>query len=158
MFQDLDSTLKAILDDPVAPVDLRNADVSFEVPDKNFRPSQATVNLFFYEMKENRTLRDPAPIYVLEGGQYVRRQPPLRVDCSYLVTAWSNQDCALKVIEEHKLLGQALAWLGRFDTIPESYFQGALVDQPYPPPAMVAQMEGKQNTNDFWTAIGIPPR
>lgn len=158
MFNDLDSTLKAILDDPAAPVDLRDADASFEAPDKNYRPSQATVNLFLYDVKENRTLRDPQPIFEVADGQYTRVLPPLRVDCSYLVTTWSNQEGAVKVAEEHKLLGQALAWLARFDTIPEDFFQGALVGQPYPPPTLVAQMEGKQNLSEFWTALGIPPR
>lgn len=158
MFQDLDSTLQALLEDPVAPAQLRNADVSFETPDKNFTISQATLNLFLHAVKENRELRDPEPIRVLENGQYKRRQPPLRVDCEYLVTAWSNQAGALKVVEEHQLLGQALAWFSRFGTIPEIYFRGSLVGQPFPPPTLVAQMEGKQSLADFWSALGIPPR
>jgi hypothetical protein len=57
MIRDLDDTLKAILDDPASPTELRNADVSFEAPDKSFAPAQATVNLFLYEVKENRELR-----------------------------------------------------------------------------------------------------
>jgi hypothetical protein len=158
MFQDLDTTLRAMLDDAAAPPQLREADVSFETPDKNYASSYLTVNLFLHAVKENRELRDPEPIRVFENGQYKRRQPPLRVDCEYLVTAWSNQTGALKVAEEHQLLGQALGWLSRFDTIPESYFRGALIGQPFPPPTLVAQMEGKQSLGDFWSALGIPPR
>jgi hypothetical protein len=158
MFQDLDSTLQAILDDPAAPAQLRNADVGFETPDKNYAPGQLTVNLFLHAVKENRELRDPEPLRVFEDGQYRRRQPPMRVDCEYLVSTWSNQTGAVKVAEEHQLLGQALAWLSRFGTIPESYFRGALIGQPFPPPTMVAQMEGKQSLGDFWSALGIAPR
>lgn len=158
MFHDLDTTLQAILDDAAAPADLRDADVSFETPDKNHTPGQATINLFLYEVNENRDLRDPEPIWRAENGQYTRALPPLRVDCSYLVTAWSNQNAALKAAEEHRLLGRALAWLTRFDTIPESHFRGSLVGQPYPPPTMVAQMDGKQSISEFWTALGIAPR
>ncbi len=158
MFQDLDSTLRTLLDDGEAPASLRNADVSFETPDKNYRPAQATINLFLYEVKENRTLRDPEPVFTLRDGNYVREMPPLRVDCSYLVTAWSSQDAALKVAEEHLLLGQALAWLARFGTLPERFYQGQLAGQPYPPPTLVAQMEGKQNISEFWNALGIAPR
>jgi hypothetical protein len=62
------------------------------------------------------------------------------------------------VAEEHLLLGLALAWLSRFGTIPESYLRGSLVGQPFPPPTLVAQMEGKQSLGDFWSALGIPPR
>lgn len=158
MFQDLDTTLQAILDDATAPTTLRDADVSFETPDKNYTPSQGTVNLFLYEVKENRELRDPEPVLQVENGQYTRSLPPLRIDCSYLVTAWSNQNGALKAAEEHQLLGLALAWLSRFDTIPDTYFSGALVDPPYAPPTMVAQMDGKQSISEFWSALGIAPR
>lgn len=158
MFQDLDTTLQALLDDSTAPTFLRNADVSFETPDRNYRPAQATVNLFLFEVKENRTVRDPQPILALVDGQYRRTLPPLRVECAYLVTTWSNQTGPVKIMEEHELLGQALAWLSRFDTIPDRYLQGTLVGQPYPPPTLVAQMEGKQTLGEFWNALGTPPR
>jgi Pvc16 N-terminal domain/Carboxypeptidase regulatory-like domain len=158
MFQDLDATLQALLDDPVAPAQLRNADASFETPDKNYTPGQASLNLFLHAVKENRELRDPEPIRVFENGQYKQRQPPMRVDCEYLVTTWSNQAGASKVEEEHLLLGLALGWLSRFGTIPETYLRGSLVGQPFPPPTLVAQMEGKQSLGDFWSALGIPPR
>ena len=158
MFQDLDISIQAILDATDAPQQLRDADISFETPDKNYTPDHATVNLVLYEVKENRDLRDPEPIYVLEAGTYKRRMPPMRVDCAYLVTAWSNETGGIKMAEEHQLLGQALAWLGRIDTIPERFFKGALVSQPYPPPAMVAQTDGKQNISEFWSALGISPR
>lgn len=159
MFQDLDATLQAMLNDPAAPTELRNADVSFEPPDKNFTPAQATVNLFLYEVKENRELRDPVPIFERVGGILVRRPPPLRVDCSYVVTTWSNQVGAAKTAEEHLLLSQALVWLSRFPTIPDTYFQGSMVGQPFPPPLWTAQMEANKNSvGEFWSALGISPK
>jgi hypothetical protein len=158
MFQDLDSTLQAIVEDPSAPDLLREADVSFETPDRDYAPAQTTLNLFLHEVRENRDLRDPEPIYTLEQGTFRRRAPPLRIDCCYLVTAWSNKSGALRTAEEHQLLGQALAWLSRFGTIPETYFQGSLLGQPYPPPTLVARVDGRHAANEFWTALGIAPR
>lgn len=159
MFDSLDETLKKILDDPAAPAELRNADVSFETPDKNYAPAQLTVNLFLYEVKENRELRDPVPLVERIGDEFIRRKPPLRVDCSYIVTTWSNQAGALKVRQEHLLLSQALLWLSRFSTISNNYLQGSLANQPFPPPTMVAQVDGAKNaTGEFWTALGIAPR
>ena len=158
MFQDLDSTLNAIVEDPNAPALLREADVSFETPDKEYAPDQITLNLFLHEVSENRDLRDPEPIYTWERGTYKRRAPPLRIDCCYLVTAWSSKSGALKAAEEHQLLGQALAWLSRFGTIPETYFQGSLVGQAYPPPTLVAQVDGRHTASEFWSALGIAPR
>src|SRR5262245_34532321 len=142
MLNDLDQTLRVILDDAAAPTELRNADISFETPDKTFAPALATVNLFLYEVKENRELRDPVPITEIVAGTFVRRQPPLRATCAYLVTAWSNAVGAARVVEEHRLLGQALLWLSRFPRIPAGFLQGTLAVQPFPPPTMVAQLEG----------------
>src|SRR2546421_4503338 len=160
MFQDLDTTLKKILGDAGAPLPLRNADVSFEPPDKSFAPTQPTINLFLYEVKENRELRDPEPIVVMSGGTFVRRMPPLRVESVYLVTTWSDKTGAAKIAEEHLLLGEAIAWLSRFPVIPNTFLQGSLATpaQPFPPPTMVAQMDANKNAGEFWSALGSTPR
>jgi uncharacterized protein DUF4255/carboxypeptidase family protein len=158
MFDDLDDTLETILNDAAAPIELRNAAVSFETPDRNFTPAQTTVNLFLFEVKENRELRDPVPITELVAGNFIRRRPPLRVDCMYLVTAWSNQMGAARIAVEHQLLAQALLWLSRFPTVPEAFLQGSLAGQPFPPPTLVAQMNSEKNMGEFWTALGNPPR
>jgi hypothetical protein len=158
MFQDLDSTLDAIVEDPGAPKLLREADVSFETPDRDYAPDKTTLNFFLHEVSENRDLRDPEPILTFKQGAYKKRLPPLRIDCRYLVTAWSAKSGALRVAEEHQLLGHSLAWLSRFGTIPETYLRGALVGQPYPPPTLVAQVDGRHATSEFWSALGIAPR
>ncbi len=158
MFHDLDSTLAGIVADPEAPSVMRGADVSFETPDRNYGPSQTTLNLFLHEVRENRDLRDPEPIRFLRNGEFFSRAPPLRVDCAYLVTAWSNKSGALRVVEEHELLGQALAWFSRFGTIPDSHLLGSLAEQPFPPPTLVAQVDSRHAVGEFWTALGIAPR
>lgn len=158
MFQDLDSTLQAMVEDPAAPALLRAADVSFETPDRDYAPDKTTLNLFLHEVSENRDLRDPEPILTFDQGAYRRRLPPLRTDCRYLVTAWSTKTGALRAAEEHQLLGQSLAWLSRFGTIPESHLRGALVGQPFPPPTLVAQVDGRHASSEFWSALGIAPR
>jgi len=158
MFQDLDNTLAQVLNDSAAPIELFNANVSFITPDKNFTLAGPTVNLFLYEVKENRDLRDPTPIIEKNGDRFVRKEPPLRVDCSYIVTAWSNAVGDARVVEEHRLLAQALLWLSRFPTIPADKLQGSLANQIYPPPTLVAQMDPNKSAGDFWFALGISPR
>jgi len=160
MFQDLDTAISALLDDLAAPANVRNADVSFETPDKNFTPAAATLNLFLYELKENRELRDPEPIREVVAGVVVRRQPPLRTDCTYLVTAWVNNLAgAARVAAEHSLLGQTLVWLSRFPNVPAAFFVGGgLANPPFPPPTLVAQAKADNNAGEFWSALGVPPR
>jgi hypothetical protein len=159
VFEDLDKTIEKILGDSDKP-ELKAAEVSFITPDKNLTLRGATVDLFLYQVKENRELRDPTPIVEKKGDSFVRRDPPLRVDCSYIVTTWADPNATgeAKVAEEHRLLAQALRWLSRFPTIPEIYRQGDVANQLYPPPTMVAQMDPNKNDGDFWFALGIPPR
>jgi Pvc16 N-terminal domain/Carboxypeptidase regulatory-like domain len=163
VFDDLDVTLTRLLNDaPQAELpQLRNADVSFETPDKSFAPGQETVDLFLYEVRENRELRDPTPILERQGDDYLRRPPPIRADCSYIVTAWSTALAGpARIAAEHRLLGQALTWLGRFATIPTRYLQGLLASprRIYPLPVTVAQLDPNQHAGDFWVAMGIAPR
>jgi hypothetical protein len=119
MIDELDQTLTRILDDPNAPTVLRNADVSFAIPDQNFSVRTETINLYLYDVHENRQLRDPIPIIERIGDTYVKRPPPLRVDCSYMVTAWSIKEGETLPDEEHRLLGLAMLWpladVGRSD-------------------------------------------
>lgn len=158
MFQDLDETLRAILDDDSAPDELRNADVSFLTPEKGFAPAEPTVNLFLFEVRENYDLRDSVPVIERSGDGYVQVPPPLRVACSYLVTAWSDESGSAKVVEEHRLLGQAMRWLSRFSTIQPEHYRGSLMGQPLPPPLTLAQPDGYKKSNDFWSALGRPPQ
>jgi uncharacterized protein DUF4255/carboxypeptidase family protein len=163
VFNDLDSTLTQVLNDAPSTElpELRNADVSFVTPDRGFNPAQATVDLFLYEVRENRELRDPTPTIERDGERFIRRPAPLRVECSYVVTTWeSGSTGPARVATEHQLLGQALTWLSRFETIPAQYRQGVLGDPGlvYPPPTMVAQLDPNQHAGDFWTAMGVAPR
>ena len=158
MLDDLDTTLTRLLGDPAAPVTLRAADISFETPQQGYAPGDLTVNLFLYEVKENRELRDPVPITRSEGTRFVRRLPPVRLACTYLVTTWSHQTGGAKVAEEHRLLSRSLIWLKRFPSIPAQYLGGDLAGQSFPPPTLVAQMDATDRAAEFWTALGIPPR
>jgi hypothetical protein len=161
MFDDLDTTVKALLDDAAAPQAVRDADVSFDTPDRDYKPAQATLNLFLHEVVENRTLREEGPVTVRTDTGFTTRMPYLRVDCTYLVTAWSNQTGGLKAAAEHRLLGSTLQWLGRFPVIGDTFHRGVLRNppQPYPLSTVVAQtQEGRSSAGEFWSALGVVPR
>jgi len=158
MFDLLDASLRALLTDPAVPPGLAGVDVTFRTPDKTFTVAQRTLNLFLSGVRENRTLRDRVPIVELVGGVFVRRTPPLRVDCDYLVTAWSTQAGALAAVEEHLLLAQALAKLSRFGTLPTGYLQGGMANQPFPVQLLTAQHDESRSLGEFWSALGVPPR
>lgn len=163
MFDELDASITQLLNDaPAAELpELRNADVTFLTPDAAFSPVQPTVDLFLHEVRENRDLRDSRAIVERNGDGFTSRPAPLRAACSYIVTTWAaGPPGAARVAAEHRLLGQALAWLSRFGTVPGRYLQGllGLPGRIYPPPALVAQVDPNQNAGDFWVAMGIAPR
>lgn len=164
MFELLDKTLEELM--KAAPAggaldELPNAYFSFVTPVLEYKTqTNGDVNLFLYETKENRELRDPMPNTRSRNGGSARRRAPLRVDCAYMVTAWGvGQHDSDVVTSSHKLLGQAFNWLSRFPVIPDEYvLAGGLDGQIYAPPTMVAQMDGAKSAGEFWHALGIPPR
>lgn len=163
MFDALDASLTQLINDAPATEmpELHNADVVFVTPEHAFAPGQPTVDLFLYEVRENRNLRDSRPLVERNGDHFTTRPAPLRVDGAYIVTTWAaGQPGPARVAAEHQLLGQALSWLSRFATLPGRYLQGVLgsPDRIYPPPILVAQSDPNQQAGDFWVAMGIPPR
>ena len=170
MFHDLDKTLTSMLgDNPNPPSgqalpdelkELEDAVKSFVVPDKEYQPTVPTLNLYLHSVKENRDLRDNAPTVTFHEGIVKSLPAPLRVECSYLITAWagSGKNLEATATKEHQLLGQALLWLSRFPAIPLGFLRESLVDQPYDVPMQVGQMPGDGGMGQFWTALGISPR
>lgn len=158
MFQDLDLTLRKVLDDATVPPSMAGVDVSFKTPDKAFVFGQPTLDLFLYGVRENRVLRDPVPIVERVGAGFVRRTPPLRVDCDYLVTAWSKEPDDAAVAQERTILANALMKLSRFPVIPTGYLQNSLVGQPFPVQMWVAQSDDSKSLGEFWSALGVSPR
>jgi hypothetical protein len=154
MIRDLDATLEAVLTQAGLPAELAAAQIVFDRPTEPFNPPQTTVDLFLYDVRENVELRDNEPIRRHTGiGRVTIEPPPLRVACSYLVTAWPVGGADL-VLQEHRLLSQILQLLSRFPTIPASFLVGSLVNQEPPLPMITAQTDALKNPAEFWTAIG----
>lgn len=156
MIRDLSETLRAILDDPALAEslpELAAALITFDRPSENFNPAQATVDLFLYDVRENMELRSNEPVVERHNGLARIHRPPLRVDCSYLVTAWPVGGAEL-TLQEHRLLSQALLVLSRHPTVPAKFLKGKLAGQAPPLPMITAQADGLKNPSEFWTALG----
>jgi hypothetical protein len=153
MIRDLSSTLLAILTQPTVPAELANAQILFDQPSDSFRPTQTSLDLFLYDIRENVTLRSNEPAIARVAGKAIIRQPPLRADCSYLVTAWAVGGADLP-LQEHRLISQALQILSGYPIIPASLLVGGLVGQEPPLPMLVARTDGLKNPAEFWTALG----
>ncbi len=154
MIQSLDETIKRLLIDKT-PLDPREVEISFEVPKRDWAAglTRPTINLYLYDIRENLTLKETQQGWLVERdlakGTSVKRRAPLRVDVSYLITAWTRA-----VEDEHSLLWHVLATLFQYPELPPDFLQGQLKGEPTPIPTEVARVDGAlKNAADFWTAL-----
>lgn len=157
MIRDLDETIEQLLITRApAGSELAGADISFDLPDADWRAGleALTVNCYLYDIRENFDLRtaEPPVQRSADGTRAVRRQPPVRIDCAYCITAWSPATDE-SVLEEHRLLGQVLRVLLRHRTVPADVLQGGLADQIPPYPTLIASPDGVKNPPEFWGAL-----
>jgi len=157
MIRDLDDTLQQLLETRApAGSELASADISFDIPDADWRGGldTLTVNCYLYDIRENRELRTNEQLIhrSANGNNAVRRPAPVRIDCAYCVTAWSPAT-AESVLEEHRLLSQILRLLLQNPVIPNDVLQGSLVNQIPPYPTVIATPEGMKNQPEFWGAL-----
>jgi hypothetical protein len=162
MINDLDSTLRALLKRELPPALASQIAISFDPPDDQFPPQGVTlpaIDLFLYDVRENRDLRSNDWDVRRESTGIARRSLPLvRVDCSYLITAWPSKGSPTPAEDEHRLLGETIAVLVRFPTIPDPVLQGRLLDQELPLPTAVLQPGHLQSLGEFWQALGGKPK
>jgi hypothetical protein len=161
MIDDVSNALKSILDDPAIKRDCKelfDAVVRFDRPGEHFTPTQSsTVNLFLYDVREDSALRNNQPVIDRDSkGRAFTRRPPLRVACSYLVTAWVDSASDEALLQEQRLLSQAIQVLSCYPVIPTRFFpkDSQLTTQEPPLPLIVTQMDGVKDPADFWSAIG----
>ena len=152
MLADLDESLKQLLVQRV-PLDPAQVAVSFDTPDREWAAALTgpTVNLFMYDVRENLELRG-TPYWLApqrQEGRGERRRPPVRLDLSYVVTAWTAS-----VEDEHQLLGRLLVTLLRYPVLPPDVLQGGLQGVEEPIPTRVVQPDGGPNPADLWNAVG----
>ncbi|MGZ4538530.1 MAG: DUF4255 domain-containing protein [Blastococcus sp.] len=150
MLDDLDRTLRVVIGGQVP--DLPADHLHFEPPDADFTPVVPAVDLFLYDVRENRELRTNEWQLDRPGnGSVVTHRAPRRVDCSYLITAWAGDP-----LSEHLLLGRVLRALLRSPVIPGDEAQGELAGQQLP--TSILQPTLLQGIGEFWQAMGNKPR
>ncbi|MET0132240.1 MAG: Pvc16 family protein [Kibdelosporangium sp.] len=135
----------------VVPLPKREIDISFDAPDKDWsaRVSRPTINMYLWDVRRNTSERDFGMETVHDSnGRPHRRTPLPRVDCRYLVTAWTSD-----IRDEHSLLGATLAALLQHTEIEAEYLQGAYAKVKPLPSIEIAAGDGRENS-DFWSALG----
>lgn len=151
--------------------------IGFEPPTEEWRlavlgAGEQRVNFYLYDLRENMKLRSNARTREPQDGWYLERSAPPRLDCHYVVTAWSPVMVTPAVepaIDEHALLYDVLEVLMRHRPLsaPEVYKPGVFIPSgqtlasvPLPLrddlPLDVVQVDGIRNLGDFWNTMKLP--
>jgi Pvc16 N-terminal domain/Carboxypeptidase regulatory-like domain len=123
------------------------------------------LNIYLYEVRENRDFRraswDNVP---LANNTVALSQPPVYLDCHYLISAWSpteDSDLASPVPDEHQVLSEAMRVLLRNpDVVPAALpvAGGGQVFQNAHVYLSVVLPEPARILNDFWSTMKLPWR
>jgi len=162
VIDDLDRTVEELLRRELPPALVEQVAISFAAPDSEFPPSAVTlpaIDLFLYDVRENMELRSTQWLVERkDDGTGTRTRSPVRVDCSYLITAWSSESSTTRPLDEHRLLSEVMKVLLRHPTIPDVLLQGSLKGQEPPLPCTTLQPGRLQSVGEFWQALGGKPK
>ena len=162
MINDLDATLRTLISKGLPPVLADQVQISFATPDDQFPHQSMTlpaIDLFLYDIRENLELRSNEVYLDYHGDGTATRTPaPIRIDFSYLVTAWPSESVQVPVEDEHHLLGEVMRVLVRYTHIPKEMLQGELAEQDPILPMVSLQAGRLQSLGEFWQALGGKPK
>ena len=178
MIEDLSNSIKALLEyellTPGQEV-IPNLSISFAQPDDNFPPASVTkpaVNLFLYDVREDLKLRhnERFRYQQMPPASYDVKRQPLLMECSYLVTAWSDSATAA-ANDEHTVLSAMIMALRRYNCLPDTLpnkidlegspiqiLQGALAGINPLPRTFTMQDGYLQSLGEFWRSMGHGPK
>ena len=156
MLQNLDSTLESLIKghfEKLGSFGGAEVTVTFNTPrNKESFEKLPAINFFLYDVRENLELRNSAWVVERQNdGTALKKRPPARVDCSYLITAWPSDD---DIETEHQLLGEVMTVLLRHRKIPEEYVDDDFKGQEFSLRLISLRPSFLQSFGEFWQAMG----
>jgi hypothetical protein len=175
MIQLLDNLLRQLFIEQVAEL-TDETQVRFQPPNADWRTFVANLtvggnpanalNVYLADLRENRKLRSNERVRSVENGIVSDEPAPARLDCHYLISAWSPALVSPAVeptLDEHALLYQTAAVLFRHTPLNPSriYPAGSAALNAWPEPfrnvdlpAVVTPVEGFNKLAEFWSGMG----
>ncbi|HET7187374.1 MAG TPA: Pvc16 family protein [Gemmatimonadaceae bacterium] len=161
MIKDLSLSLKAMLTgEAAAGSELKAATISLGAPDSEWRGmgNGLVLDVYLYQVSENRELRtNERRVRPNADGSVTVERAPSRVECAYVVSAWSfaavNGGGAEPEEQEQRLLSQALAVLLRNPELPRTYLTGLAVQEMDLPVVTAQPGSGIGTSGDYWSSF-----
>jgi hypothetical protein len=147
---DLDEALRKLLRGQLERHGFEGVDIAFDAPSREWsgKLTSPTVDLFLYDLREAVGRADVNSTELRGNGAGIVVPPPLRLELTYAVTAWTKA-----VEDEHRLLSQVLAVFYSYPRFPSELLEGR------PESSRLAEVETsvgrpREEKADFWTAVG----
>jgi hypothetical protein len=143
--------------------------IGFAPPDAQWRGhvhglgTDRALNVFLVDLRDNRRLRSSERVASVNNGDVVVARAPARVDCHYLISAWSNEtDGEGNTADQHELLHEVLtALVNAQPLVPSAVFAPASVPTGFPDvladaelPTVIAPEDGFPKLAEFWGTMG----
>lgn len=146
---DLDEALRTLLKRELGRHGFEGVEIAFDAPSKEWsgKLTGPTVDLFLYDLREAMDRAVATPTERRGNGIAIVSDPPLHLELTYAVTAWTKA-----VEDEHRLLSQALAVLFSYSEVPsEVISENATTTLGRAETSVGRPREEKA---DFWTSVG----
>ncbi len=162
MIEFLDKMLAQVIHDQVD----STLFIGSQPPDDDWRtkaiPGNTTaVNIYLTELRENRRLRSNERIRSTFNGDISEQMASRRIDCHYLITAWSPSQVD-PTLDEHALLHAIASAFANADPLlaPDIFASSGIppglppVLLEYPLPVTLLPVEGFHKYAEFWGTMG----
>jgi hypothetical protein len=146
---DLDEALRTLVKRELDKHGFEGVEIAFDAPAKEWsgKLTGPTVNLFLYDMRESLDRASASPSERRSNGSAVISDPPLQLELTYAVTAWTKA-----VQDEHRLLSQVLAILYSYSSVPSDVIaENATATLAR---AQTSVGRPREEKADFWTSVG----
>ena len=148
---DLDETLRQLLTRELTRHHFEGVEIVFDAPSKEWsgKLTAPTVNLFLYDLREAIERASVTVGERNENGQAHSTPPPLRLELTYAVSAWTNA-----VEDEHRLLSQVLITLFSYRQLPLELVPGQSGQPSRLGETQTSVGRPREEKADFWTSVG----
>jgi hypothetical protein len=148
---DLDEALRDLLRRELSRHGFEGVEIAFDAPSKDWsgKLTAPAVNLFLYDVREALDQAPGINTEVRENGKARTARPPLRLELTYAITAWTKA-----VQDEHRLLSQVLAILFSYRTLPEELLADHLDAHARAREIETSIGRPREDKSDFWSSVG----
>ena len=116
---------------------------------------QNALNIYLVSMTEDVELRSNETINERVGLEWISVQPPVRLQCTYVVSAWPASDNpADAALTQLRLLSAAFRVFASVKTLPPGWTPESLKGPGLPEPAIGLVKDDLSGRPEFWAAAG----